>query len=371
MWAMLTKRLIAFTFLCLVVASVVGACGGAAPPAASKAAAPASGQAASPATALDALYQQAKTEGQVNWNSSSAEAIVAQTIQAFEKKYPGVKINYTAKPAPQVLTDVQVQQAAHKVEIDVAQSADLNITDTLAGHLPAAVDWAKLGVPADRVFEGTLVNYTDAPFIFVYNKDKVPADQAPKTWDDLINPRWQGNMVLDGRGTFLASFIAAPETGGASKGLDLAKKLEAQKPLYQTSFTVIEPMVISGQALVGNDSLSNALAALKKGAPIDIVPISPVYTQRSPAYVPAGAPHMAAAQLLVAWLASPEGQTMVAAQGAGAATTCSDAELQLPAAQAMCSRHMRPAFFKSLDQFQQLSDYLTQVQKTFGTYTGK
>jgi hypothetical protein len=32
---------------------------------------------------------------------------------------------------------------------------------------------------------------------------------------------------------------------------------------------------------------------------------------------------------------------------------------------------VRPAFFKSLDQFQQLSDYLTQVQKTFGTYTGK
>src|SRR5579884_3736432 len=241
------------------------------PSGAASASASGSGVAVAGNAALQAVYQAAKAEGQVNWNSSSAENIVANTIAAFEKAYPGVKVNYTAKPAPQVLNDVQVQQAAKHVEIDVAQSADLNIVETLDHNVAASADWAKLGVPAERIFQNLLVNYTDSPFIFVYNKDKVAAADVPKTWDDLINPRWNGQMVLDGRGTFLASFIAAPEAGGPSKGLDLAKKLESQKPLYQTSFTVIEPMIISGQAMIGNDSLSNYLAAQKKNAPIDVV----------------------------------------------------------------------------------------------------
>src|SRR5262249_55218844 len=110
----------------------------------------------------------------------------------------------------------------------------------------------------------------------------------------------------------------------------------------------------------------------KKNAPLDVVPISPIYVQRSPAYVPNGAPHPNAAQLLISWLVTPQGQMMIAQQGSGTAISCSAQEQQLsPAAQAMCSRNMKSAFFSSIDQFKQLSDYLTQVQKTFGTYTGK
>ncbi len=357
----------------LLLAGALAGCGGSAAQPAGSAASPAAAasSAQTPQQAVQALYQAAKGEGQVNWYPSSADAIMAPMVQAFEKAYPGVKVERTVKPAPQVMTDVQVQQAARKVAIDVAQSADLNLTETLSGKLPMQVDWLKLGVPKERVFEGVLVNYLDAPFIFSYNTEKVPADQVPKSWDDLVNPRWQGRMALDGRGTFLAAFIAAPEAGGAAKGLDLARKLADLKPIYQASFTQIEPIVISGQALLGNDSLSSTLAAHKKGAPIDVVPLSPVYVQRSPAYVPNGAPHPNAAQLLITWLASPEGQAAAATTGFGAAINCTGQEAEGTAAQAMCARHMQSAMFGQLSQFQQLADYLTQVQTAFGTYTGK
>jgi len=379
----MTSKALFTALLALALAGCGGASQPAPSPASSPAAAakppasaavsakPASGDAGTAKAALDEVYQKAKAEGQVNWYSSSADSIAAPLVEAFQKTYPGVKIERTVKPAPQVMTDVQVQQAAKKVTIDVAQSADLNIIDTLSGKLPMPVDWAKIGVAPDRIFEGQLVNYLDSPFLWIYNKEKVPADQVPKTWDDYVNPRWQGKLALDGRGTFLATFIAAPEIGGADKGLDLAKKLADLKPIYQASFTAIEPIVISGEAVIGNDALSNVLAAQKKGAPIDIVPVSPVYTQRSPAYVPAGAPHPAAAQLLIAWLASPEGQQVVASTGYGAALSCTGPDQQGPAAQAMCTRGMKSAMFTQMSHFQQLADYLTQVQKNLGTYTGK
>jgi iron(III) transport system substrate-binding protein len=356
---------------CLALLSVLAACGGAAQPAPASKGAAAANASLSGKAAIDALYQQAKGEGTVSWYSSSADSIANPVVEAFEKTYPGVKVERTQKPAPQVMTDVQVQQAAKKVTIDVAQAADLNIADTLSGKMAMSVDWARLGIAADRIFDGTLVNYQDSPFISIYNKEKVPADQVPKQWDDLLDPRWQGKLALDGRGTFLAPYLVVPELGGSAKGLELATGLAAQKPIYQASFTAIEPIVISGQALIGNDALSNVIAAFKKNAPIDIVPISPVYVQRSPAYVPAGAPHPSAGQLLISWLASADGQAVIGAAGYGAAGSCSGADQQTPAAQAMCTRGMKSANFSQLSQFQQLADYLTQVQKNLGTYTGK
>lgn len=355
----------------LVLSSVLAACGGTAPAASPAASVAPAKPSLTGKAALDALYQQAKTEGTVSWYSSSADAVAGPVVEGFEKAYPGVKVERTQKPAPQVMTDVQLQQSAKKVTIDVAQAADLNISETLASKMPATIDWARLGIPSDRILEGVLVNYQDAPFVSIYNKEKVPADQVPKQWEDVLDPRWQGKLALDGRGTFLAPYLIVPELGGTAKGLELATKLAAQKPIYQASFTAIEPIVISGQALIGNDALSNVLAAFKKNAPIDLLPISPVYVQRSPAYIPAGAPHMAAAQLLVSWLASPDGQAVIGAAGYGAAGSCTGADQQTPAAQAMCSRGMKSANFSQLAQFQRLADYLTQVQKNLGTYTGK
>ncbi|MFI5269112.1 MAG: extracellular solute-binding protein [Chloroflexota bacterium] len=145
--------------------------------------------------------------------------------------------------------------------------------------------------------------------------------------------------------------------------------MAAQKPLYQANNSAIEPMVISGQVPIGTDVLTSFLTASKKGPPLEIAPVSPVYEATTFAYVPAGAPHMAAAQVLVSWLGSADGQAALAVAGSGSLGSC-DATQQSATTKALCSRHIKFVKFNQLSQFQEIAAYQKQVQQILGTFTG-
>src|SRR5581483_919088 len=322
------------------------------------------------AAANDALYQKAKAEGQVVWNSATAEDIFAPVIQSFETTYPGVKVAFATVKPGDITTNVRVQQAAHKVSIDVAQSGELDFSAILNEHLPdESIDWTKLGVPANQVAEKAFMAYSSTPTAWIYNTQKVTGADIPKSWDDVLDPKWQGKIAVDGRGTFMGVFAAIPELG-QDKGLEFARKLAAQKPLFQSSQSAVEPMVISGQVLIGTDVVSSFLAAQKKGAPIEIAPISPIHASASFAYVPNGAPHPNAAQLLVSWLGSPAGQAELDKAGYSALGSCSDSK-QSTLTAALCSRNLDWSHMTQRQQFDDMAPYLQKVQQAFGTYSGK
>lgn len=337
---------IAAAFAAALVAGLA-ACGGAAPAAST----PASGGAS----------------GDVVWYSADSEDVAGPVIQAFQKTHPGIHIAHTNEKQQTMFSELQVQQAAKHVTIDVASTAN-DLADTIANHMPAKVDWAKLGVPADRVLEN-VVEVGGNTIVIVYNTQQVTAADAPKSWDDLLDPKWTGKMAVDGRASWMPMYLAAPELGGKEKGLEYARKLAAQKPLYQANNSAIEPMVISGQVPIGTDVLASYLTASKKSPPLDVAPVSPVYEATTFAYVPEGAPHAAAAQTLVAWLGAPDGQSALAAAGAGSLASC-DATNPSPTTTALCSHHIKFVKLNQLSQFQEIAAFQKQVQKTLGTLTG-
>jgi len=339
----------------------LAACGGTAPGAKTG-----SSGAADP---LQALYQQAQKEGQVNWYDPSAPDVMAPVVQAFEKTYPGVKISFTQKSASQAVTDIKVQQAAHKVEVDVGNVTEEAAGPTLADKMASSLDWAKLGIPKDRVFRD-LVRYSSNPNVLAFNNQKVNAADLPHAWTDLLDPKWRGKMALDGRGGFMNVFLSEPSLGGAEKGIELAKQLAGQDALFQSSMTQITPMVTSGQSLLGSQAMTAFLAAEKSGAPIDLTPISPVHLGGAYLYVPGGAAHPAAGQLLVAWLSSTAGQTALNGSGTGLLGSC-DAATQSPATKALCSRHIGWSQLSSVDQIDEVTKYLEEIQKLFGTAVPK
>jgi iron(III) transport system substrate-binding protein len=329
---------------CWLLLAGLSACGGAAQPA--------------PASSAG--------DKQIVWYSADADDIAGPVIQAFEKGHPGVKVTHTNEKQQTMYSEIQVQQAAKKVSIDVASTAN-DVADTIGAHMPASVDWVKLGVPADRVLQD-VVEVSGNSIVIVYNTQQVAAADAPKSWDDLLDPKWQGKMAIDGRGSWMPMYLASPQLGGRDKGLEYARKLAAQKPLYQANNSAIEPMVVSGQVPLGTDVLANYLTASKKSPPLEIAPVSPVYEATTFAYVPAGAPHLAAAQLLVAWLGSDDGQAALAAAGSGSLGAC-DAAQQSATTKALCTRHISYVKLNQLSQFQDVAAYQKQVQQVLGTVT--
>lgn len=175
-------------------------------------------------------------------------------------------------------------------------------------------------------------------------------------------------MAIDGRGTMMPAFLASTDLGGASAGLDYAKKLAAQQPLYQANNTAAESLVIAGQAAIGTDVVTEFVNTSKKNAPIAVLPISPVYAPTTYDYVPTRAPHPLAGQLLVAWLSEPPGQAALAAVGSSFPGDC--AIDNSPLTQVLCTNNVKWVTLTTLDEYGQLADYQTQIQQAFGTYAG-
>jgi iron(III) transport system substrate-binding protein len=360
-----------------LLAATLAACGGTSPaalsvPPAASVGSPAASSAASQAAnpAVQALYEKAKAEGQVVWYAPNADDVIEPVAQAFMKAYPGIKVTHSVEKQQQMFSDIQVQQAAKHVTIDVAETAN-DVADTLTNHMPLATDWAKLGVAPDRTLQD-VVEIAGSNVVVTYNTQKVSAADAPKTWDDLLDPKWQGKMAIDGRASWAPVFMAASDLGGQSKGVDFARRLSDQKPLFQTSNSAIEPLLISGQASVGTDDASSLTVALRKSPrpPLDLAPVTPVYEATSFAYVPDGAPHSSAAQLLVAWLSSSPGQAALNAAGTGSLTPCDANPDPASASGIMCAHKVQYVKFNQLSQFQQIAAYQKQVQQALGTFVG-
>jgi iron(III) transport system substrate-binding protein len=320
-----------------------------------------------------ATYQQAKKEGTVAWDGPFSPGQMASVIKAFETQYPGVKIQFRDVKPGADNSQYQLQEATHKVSIDVTTAAG---TSTFVSFVnlklnQTGVNWSALKVAPASVFDQSFVKIFSLATVIIYNKNHTTAAQAPKTWNDLLAPQYKGKIAVDGRGGFLEAFAAAPGLG-PSAGVAFAKKLAAQKPAYQANLEQVIPGVVSGQYTLGTATVNQILFALKKGSPIGIAPVSPIVTTSIYAAILKNAPHPAAAKLLVAWLASAKGQQALNAADStaiAAKTDCpgngTDQETTL------CQNHLTWNSFTTLPQYQADVAYDKKVQQAFGTYTGK
>lgn len=354
-------------------ALVLAACGSSGNSAASGTPSPAS---ASPSGAtnspLTTLYQKAKSGGTVTFYEPLAVGAMQPVVTAFEHAYPGVKVKVSDVKPPQIFNDVQVQEAAHNVQIGVGAMADLQVYNALQHNVAQTVDWAQYGVPSADIFDGTIVRYQQDAKVIIYNKSLVPKSAVPTSWSDLLNQRWKGKIAVDGRGTFLEEYFSDPQLGTA-KGISYAKQLLSNKPLLESNNSSVLPLVASGQVLVGDDDANDVINGLKKGDPVGIAPVQPVDVSNTWLYVPKGAPNMAGDELLVAWLMSSAGQMIQAQAGSGLLTSCSNSSTSAQTA-LLCGSHITqwetlPATMQSYKTV--VPDFFTPVQKVFGTYSGK
>lgn len=316
------------------------------------------------------LYQDAKKGGALTWMGQFSESQATPIIQAFEKKYPGVQIKYSDVKPTEAMTQIQVQEHARNVQVDVAGVTGTNAPDLLnLKIIDDTLPWAKLGVPKDATAfnPGLVYDFAIGDFI-VYNSAKVTSADAPKTWSALLDPKWQGKLAVDGRGAFLNSFY---NSGQADQGLELAKKMAAQKPSYQANLEQVLSGVTSGQYAVGTAVISQVLTAQHAGKPVGIAPVSPVNMDQHWLYVPKAAPHRAAGELFVSWMASKEGQAALAQSY----NSVLPLTTQCPGnggavVQSLCSNQIKWVTPKTVAQVKGESDYTKKVQKIFGTQVG-
>jgi iron(III) transport system substrate-binding protein len=141
-------------------------------------------------------------------------------------------------------------------------------------------------------------------YVVLYNTQLVPEAQAPRTWEDLLDPRWRGRL---GTWSSAAGIAHLPKAWGIERATDYVRRFAAQEPLLYASTFPLAQAVASGELAVALGIFHTAQPPIQQGAPIRVVALEPTTISTIYTYVARNTRQPNAAKLLVAWLMTPEG----------------------------------------------------------------
>jgi iron(III) transport system substrate-binding protein len=269
-----------------------------------------------PVTAQDARADAAKKEGKVVWYTSLALPSAEKVAKLFETAYPGIKVEVHRTGSQRILQRVMQELQANIKNVDVVHTSDaghfvlLKDKKLLAKYAPAGVERFPAGFKdADAYYFGLRATVN----VIAYNTKAVAAAEAPKTWKDLLDPRWKGKLVTahPGYSGVIATHVLALVH---LHGWDYFKQLAQNKPMLVQSAVDPAGVVASGERLVAaNGGDYTFYQTKKKGNPIEIVyPKEGVPLVVSPTAITSFAPHPNAARLFTDFSFTREVQQVMA-----------------------------------------------------------
>jgi iron(III) transport system substrate-binding protein len=257
------------------------------------------------APAVKDLYAKAKAEGEVViWGTNARE--VDWIPAAFAAEWPGIKVNVLGDNdiAPKIIAETRAGRHA----VDVYWSSITGVAPIVQRELPTPVDWSMFGVSKDNTaFDGRMGFTNNIVYVIAYDTRKVSEADMPKTWDQLLDPKYKDRMA--GSLFLMPRLVSALSIKwGEEKALDFARKLAKDTGILLTR-APRESILQSGERMIAAaevDTLPKLWAA--GGLPVKYVIPAPVVLGQFGATVLAKAPHPSAARLLAGWLASKEGK---------------------------------------------------------------
>jgi ABC-type Fe3+ transport system substrate-binding protein len=270
-----------------------------------------------PSVELDpSIIAAAKSEGQVVWYTTQIiDQFVRPAAAAFEAKY-GIKVNYVRSDSNAVALRIFNEGQAGHVQADVfdgtAGVAPLKKKNLVMKWLPpSAAHLAPQYVDPEGYWAATNI-YVLTPG---YNTSLVALVDAPKTFDDLLDPKWKNKLTwnasptMSGAGGFIGLII---KVMGEQKGRTYLRKLSQQNILaLQLSARQVLDQVIAGEAAIALNIFNNhAVISAAQGAPVAWIPMQPAEAVFSVISLTRGAPHVNAGKLLINYIVSTEGQQL-------------------------------------------------------------
>jgi iron(III) transport system substrate-binding protein len=139
-----------------------------------------------------------------------------------------------------------------------------------------------------------------------FNTQQIKRAEAPKTYEDLLNPRWKNNIGIDNTKIEWFSMLLK------LKGRSFMEKLAAQNPRVYAGNTNALNLLAAGEFPIMPGVYEYSVDSLKtKGAPVDWIGLEPVITYTVAVSLPSNPPHPFAAKLFTEWLLTKEGQEVI------------------------------------------------------------
>jgi iron(III) transport system substrate-binding protein len=272
--------------------------------------------AAPPAQAITpALVAAATKEGQVTWYTSADLQLAEKVGKAFEQKFPRIRARVERAGGERIFSRVAQEYAAGLHVPDAVSTGDAapfiawKRSGLIAAYVP---DDVARHIPAEhRDPDGFYATVRSSLCVMAYNTQLLNSTDAPKSFADLLDPKWKGRIVK-AHPSYSGTIMTSTYQMVRELGWGYLEKLAQQQLLQIQSATDTPKKVVLGERPVmadGNES--NVLLLKETGQPIEVVyPVEGTPSIVQPSAVFVAAPHPNAARLFQNYLFTVEGQEL-------------------------------------------------------------
>src|ERR1700682_3439285 len=259
------------------------------------------------------LVEAAKKEAKVVLYSAMDLPVGEKLGKAFEAQYPGIQVQIERSGSERLFQRIDQEFASNIRAADVVNSSDAShfITWKKNGWLAPFVteDIAQHFLPEYRDPDGMSATPRTYLSQIAYNTNLVKPDDAPKSFADLLDPKWAGKMVK-GHPAYSGTIMTATFQLVRELGWEYLEKLSKQRVMQVQSSTDPPKKLALGERAIMADGNEYGVVLLKEaGQPVEpIYPTEGAPTISGPTGIFATAPHPNAARLFQAWLPTRETQ---------------------------------------------------------------
>jgi iron(III) transport system substrate-binding protein len=247
---------------------------------------------------MERIIAAAKKEGALTLYTSFAEKDQPALLKPFEAKY-GIKVSVWRAGTEKVLQRTLTEASGRRFEVDAIHISSPEMEALHREKIlepvtaPTYKDLMPGAVPQHREWIATLLSV----WVQAYNTNLVKKGDLPKTYRDLLDPKWKGKLGIEAKNQ--EWFAAVTEQLGGEAGIQFFRELAAKNGVsIRQGHTLLNNMVISGEvplALTMYNYMSEQ--AKRKGAPTDWFAIEPAIARTNAVGVARRARHPNAALL--------------------------------------------------------------------------
>lgn len=266
-----------------------------------------------PASATPELIAAATKEGKLNFYTAMDLPVAEQLARAFEAKYPGISVRVERSGSERLFQRIAQEMGSGIRNVDIVNTSDAahvivwKRNAWLAPFVPSdvAANWRAQYKDPD----GTWATVRIYLSVIAYNTTLVAPGDAPKSFAELLEPKWTGKLVK-GHPGYSGTIMTATHQMARDLGWDYFERLARQKVMQvQSSVDPPKKIALGERAAMVDGGDYNVFTHKQQGAPVEIVYASEGSpTISSPNAIFAGAVNPNAARLFQCWMCSREGQ---------------------------------------------------------------
>jgi iron(III) transport system substrate-binding protein len=268
----------------------------------------------------EAIIAKAKEEKTLVYYSTADIRDGTAMVHAFQRKYPFIEPKLFRLGSVQVVVKVLQEHRGGVHLFDVLSATSFQFYEIFKEDLFQKYDSLERRAFLDdfKDKEGFWVSAYHNASVMAYNTSLLKASELPKSYDDLLEPKWKGKMLMDNRDTeWYASMI---QVLGREKALRLMRGLAKQDLSFRNGRTLITQVLASGEAPLAVNNYDHLVqSAKKRGAPLESIPAHPVISRVTPIALSKYAPHPNVGKLFIDFSLSEEGQKILRSFGRSSA----------------------------------------------------